>query len=410
MGIDSGGRIHADRYDMKKLFQYLIPAGALFVCSPACPAQTDSSLKRHQIALFVPLYLDSAFDASGEYRYDKNFPKFLNPGLEFYEGAELALDSLRKEKIGLDVRVYDTKSASAGIAQIIDSPEFQQTELIIGHVLPGELRQLAVAASRLNIPFINVNLPNDGGITNNPDLVVLNSTLKTHCEGLYRFIQRNYPLYTIVYFRKRGSLEDRLQNYFLDIGKTTSSVPLNLKYITLEDPAEPKKLFSFLDSTRKTICIVGSLDENFGRSLCADLASQNKTYVSKIFGMPTWDNISDFAQPEYLDQEIYYTSPFYTNPTDSLVSSIQQYFKTRFFSRPSDMVYRGYETLYHFGKLLQDYGTSLGSNISSKKYRVFTDFNIEPVMLNKQNKTLDYFENKKLYFIKKVNGNIVAVY
>src|SRR5918911_1150193 len=51
-----------------------------------------------KIAIFAPLYLDSAFDASHEYRYGKNvFPKFINSGLEFYEGVQLALDSLAKE-------------------------------------------------------------------------------------------------------------------------------------------------------------------------------------------------------------------------------------------------------------------------------------------------------------------------
>ena len=41
---------------------------------------TDSS--RYHIAAFLPLYLDSAFDASGVYRFDQSFPKYLNPGLE----------------------------------------------------------------------------------------------------------------------------------------------------------------------------------------------------------------------------------------------------------------------------------------------------------------------------------------
>ncbi len=67
---------------------------------------------RHSVAIFAPLYLDSAFDATGNYRYDKTFPKFINPGLEFYEGVQLALDSLQKEKALLDARIYDTRSTS----------------------------------------------------------------------------------------------------------------------------------------------------------------------------------------------------------------------------------------------------------------------------------------------------------
>ena len=50
------------------------------------------------MAVFLPLYLDSAFDASGNYRFDQNFPKYLNPGLEFYEGLQMAMDSLHKKR------------------------------------------------------------------------------------------------------------------------------------------------------------------------------------------------------------------------------------------------------------------------------------------------------------------------
>src|SRR5947207_5561621 len=60
---------------------------------------------KHKVAIFAPLYLDSAFDDLGNYRYDKQFPKFINPGLEFYEGAQLALDTLTKEGAPLEVFV-----------------------------------------------------------------------------------------------------------------------------------------------------------------------------------------------------------------------------------------------------------------------------------------------------------------
>ncbi len=78
--------------------QTMIPAQRM----PQIPADTPTI---YQVAIFAPLFLDSAFDAAGIYRYDNNFPKFLNPGLEFYEGAQLALDSLQKEQVKLDVRL-----------------------------------------------------------------------------------------------------------------------------------------------------------------------------------------------------------------------------------------------------------------------------------------------------------------
>ena len=73
------------------------------------------------------------------------------------------------------------------------------------------------------------------------------------------------------------------------------------------------------------------------------------------------------------------------------------------------MVFRGYETVYRFGKLLALHGGNLSGSIGEKKFKVFNDLEITPVFLNKQSMTLDYFENKKLYFIKKMDGSTVVV-
>jgi len=401
---------------MKTAISYFVCSILLLTGSLRGLGQQDSihrsgdTTQRQRIAVFVPLFLDSAFDASANYRYEKNFPKFFNPGLEFYEGVQLAIDSLQSKNLALDVAVYDTRSATQSIAQAAASPDFQSTGLIIAEVNATDMHQLADIALQKNIPFINVNFPNDGGITNNHEFVILNSTLKTHCEGIYKFVQRNYPSYNLLFFGKRGVQEDRLKNYFLDFEKNTSSIPLKLRYIQLDDRVSPEQVISYMDSSRKNLCIVASLDENFSKAVCAAVASVNKSYISKIFGMPTWDAIVDFSRPEYADQEIYYTTPFYVNPADSLVLSIQQNYRNKFYSRPSDMVFRGYETTFRFAQLLQLYGKNISGSIGEKKFRVFNDFDIEPVFLNKQNMTLDYFENKKLYYIKKVNGNVVAVY
>lgn len=398
---------------MNKKFRYSLTLLLSLAAVSGVKAQTDTTRRldtaRHQLALFAPLYLDSAFDAAGNYRYDKSFPKYINPGLEFYEGAQLALDSLQKENAALNVRLYDTRSGAGSLQKVLDDSAFQNTELIIGQATSGaELQQLATAAGRLHIPFINVNFPNDGGVTNNPSLVILNSTLRTHCEGIYRFIQRNYPTKPVVFFRKKGAQEDRLKGYFTDIDKTTASVALKIKYITLEDNFDATALSPYLDSTNQTICVAGSLDDLFGSRLCQQLAFLNKTYRTTIIGMPTWDN-TDFSQPGYAGEEIIYSTPFYLNPTDSLVKQIDQNFRNRFYSRPSDMVFRGYESTYRFGKLLLLHGKNLSGSVGEKKFKVFNDFDITPVFLNRQAPTLDYFENKKLYFIRKTDGAVTAV-
>ncbi|AEW01305.1 hypothetical protein A4D02_31700 [Niastella koreensis] len=374
---------------------------------PVLALQTDTG--RQQIAIFTPLFLDSAFDATGNYRYDaKTFPKQSSAGLEFWEGAELAIDSLQKEGIKLDIHVYDIKAPQLQMDSLLASEEFKSTDLIIGQVTTNEAVKLASVAATLDIPFINTNLPNDAGIQNNPHYVILNPTLLTHCIGIYRFLQKNYSLSDIIIFRKKGATEDRLKNYFTEFEKTTA-VKLKLKYVTLDDNFTQDKLTPYLSTDNKNICVAGSLDASFAQNLCAALAlASDATNPNVVVGMPTWDQI-DFEKSQFKNLEIVYSTPFYVNPANKLATTVQENFKNEFYSRPSDMVFRGFETIYHFGHLLILNGKNLGSSLSDKKYMLFGEFDIQPV-INRATMTLDYFENKKLYFVKKVDGVVKTVY
>lgn len=376
-------------------------------------AQTSGaqgSAPKFKIAIFAPLYLDSAFDDQSEYRYAKNtFPKFINPGLEFYEGAQLALDSLNKEKINLDVQVFDTRSVRQTVQQQLANAALKDIQLLIAYCSANEVKSFADAGLQMNIPVINVNLPNDGGVTGNPFYVMLNSTLKTQCEGIYRHIQKFYALDRLIVFRKKGVLEDRIRSYFDEFAKNTIGIPLKLKYIDLTDSFQLNQLTPYLDTLQNTLCIAGSLDENFGKRLTVQLAALKKQNLkATVMGMPTWDAIRDFTRPEYRGIDIIYSTPFYNPRTDKVSQSITNTFNTRMFARPSDMVMRGYETVWHFVKLMLQYKSDFASNITRKEFNVFREMDIQPVV-NKQTMTLDYFENKKLFFLKWQDGIIKSV-
>lgn len=391
---------------MKRLFLLVltIVSGILFT-----NAQNNSSQVRHKIAIFAPLYLDSAFDGANEYKYTKNvFPKFINSGLEFYEGVQLALDSLNNEGARLEVFVYDTRSATETLEQQLAKPELADVSLIIAHCTNNEVRLLSETALQKKIPVINTTVPNDAGTIGNPYFILLNPTLKTQCEGIYKYVQKYYAINPVIVFRRKGTADDHIKAIFDEYSKTTLSVPLKLKYVDLNDNFTAAQLKTYLDSTRTTLCIAGSLDMNFGKKLASQFASIIKDYPVVVMGMPTWDGIKEFTKPEYKGLEIIYSTPFHNAKTDKVSQSISNDFNNTMYARPSDMVFRGYEVTWKFAKLLLKYGKDLSSNLGNKQENVFTDFDIQPV-LNKKTMVLDYFENKKLYFLKWQDGIIKGV-
>ena len=355
---------------------------------------------RHKIAIFTPLYLDSAFDASGNFRYERTGAKFANPGLEFYYGAQLALDSLEKRGAPLEVFVYDTRSRES-VGQQLSRPELSNLELIIAESNVPETKTIAEQAQRRKIPFISATLPNDAGVLNNPYFVVLNSTLQSHVEGIYRFLQKYHSLDRIVVFRKPGVQEDLIKNQITDFSTTTASTPLNIKFVDLGPDFTPQAIAANLDSTRRTVCIAGSLDENFGMKLTQTLANLNRRYPVRLIGMPTWDNLN-FSK--FTDLEIIYTSPFFYNRSNALETELDKQYNAKLAARATDLFFRGYETTLRFALLLLETKQDMTSNLTRKGNTVLTQFDIQPVFKDKSTMNLDYFENKHLYFIKVFGG------
>ena len=392
----------------KNLNEKKIVKSLLLIAYCLLPICILAQTGKHKIAIFSPLYLDSAFDDLNNYRYEKQFPKFINPGLEFYEGVQLALDSLAKEGTQLEVFIYDTRAGKESLTQQLSKLD-SSIELILAYANPQESWNIANAAKTNKTPYINVNLPNDAGITDNPYFVMLNSTLQTHIDHLYKYLQKNYALSPIIMFRKKGQMEDIIRSFFDSAAKSTLSVPLKIKYIDLVDSFTVDQLAAKLDSNVHTVCVAGSLDENFGRRLSLQLASIDKSYPLTLVGMPTFDNLTkDFTTPQYKGLEIVYSTPFYNSRMDKVSQSITDYFNTKMYARPSDMVMRGYEATWRFSKLLLQYGKDLASNLGRKEFNIFREFDIQPV-INKQTTALDYFENKKLFFVKWQDGIIKGV-
>lgn len=392
---------------MKKLLLFSLAFLCLLLASPA---QDSTSKPVPRIAIFAPIYLDSAFNNLNEYRYSRTeFPKFINPGLEFYEGAQLALDSLAVEGLELEVFVYDTRSSKETLDQQLKRAAADSVDILLVHCTSQEVKPFADFALKHQVPFINATIPNDGGIQRNPFLVLLNPTLKTQCEGAYRFLQKYYALKPIIVFRKKGATENYIKSIWDEFGKTAMGSPLQLKYVDLPDSFTVKQLTQQLDSTKHSVCVAGTLDTHFGKRLALQLASIHSRFPVTIVGMPTWENIArDFSHPDFKGPEILYANPFYNPRTDRVSQEINSQFAGSMYARPSDMVFRGYEVMWMYAKLLRQYGDDIASNLGNKDFVQFTQYDIQPV-LARPSMQLQYFENKRLYFLRWQDGVIKSV-
>jgi substrate-binding family protein len=365
----------------------------------------DKKLKTYRVGIFAPLYLDATFAPTGDFKYTQNIPKFMQPGLDFIQGAEAGLDSMDLGNVNIIATFYDSKSTTNSIITLIRNRKLDSLDLIIGSVKDLEFKLLADYAYGRRIPFISATYPNDGGVTNNPYLVIVNSTLKAHCAAIYSYLLQNNGTDNIFLIRKKGTQEDKIATYIRQYNEQEGNPLLNIKTYNVDSIVSYDFLVKKLDSTSQNVIIGGSLDEPFGTSLveaCSDLHAQ---YPITLIGMPNWNSFKIFTNKDAItDFPVYYTSPFYTDQKDQFSQMLLNYYSINYKGAPSEMAFKGFECAYLFTKLLVMYPKDdMIAHLNDKDDKVFSDYNFQPQMLIKGSTLPDYYENEHLYLMKILN-------
>ena len=370
-------------------------------------AQADSSTPV-RIAVLAPLYLDSAFDNFNYKLGNTVIPKLFMPGLDFYNGVMMATDSLNKEGANLDLWVYDTKKKGQSPAMLAEEMQAMHFSMIIASFSSAiEQKTFSAFSFNNNIPIVSATYPNDNYVTANPFFLMLNSSLRTHTESIYKYLQRNYPVGKFLYVTRKGALEDKIQNMFAEIGKKTA--PLKYKTVQMPDGFTAQQLLPLMDSNSQNIIICGSLDEKFGNTLLKTLNQSSPSYQTVVAGMPTWDGLKAVSNTSNESLDIIYSTPYNYQRTDKNIAALIASYKTKFNGRPSDMVFKGYESMYHFTKMLLKYNSELLNNLSDNACKISGNFLFEPVKLSPDAQVPDYIENKKLFFFHVQQGTVKSI-
>jgi hypothetical protein len=381
-------------------FIFLIFSGTLNLF-----AQNESPVanQTYRVAIFAPLYLDSAFTGS-RLRSENSIPNFTVAGLDFVQGAQIALDTLNLKGRHVDAFIFDSKSAVEPIPTLIKNGRLSDVNLIIGSVKEPEYSILARFAAQRKIPFVSATYPNDGNIRQNPSLIIVNSTLKAHCEAIFSYLLQKHGTDNIYLVKKKN--DNRIDNYFKEINLTDGKPLLKIKTIMLDSSISSAGLKYLVDTTKPIVVIGASLDATFSQKLADACYPVQKSNPFIFIGMPNWDGFPGwYKKNAYTDFPIRYTSPHYkvkNNPYGGFLDS--KYFEL-YRTKPSDMAEKGFETTFYFTSLLLNHSSDFMRNMNDTSDAVFHNFNFRPVYHNKSS-TPDYYENKHLFMMQILNGEI----
>jgi len=362
--------------------------------------QYPESYKResYRVDVLLPLHLGQLVK-DGKPAYTKYIPETSLAGINFYEGVAIACDTLKDSNIKLDVYIHDIFDEAGNIAYLIANHIIDSSDLIIGALQSGDIEPVAHFAKEKKINFISALSPADAGIKDNPYFILIQPTLYTHIQQLTAFSKKRYtdaPRYILYRDNKNEEEGYRQLQQLLEKDK--------VKEIKCTGEPDAFTFKNTFDSTRKNVLYVTFLETGYAEKLLKLLAVRFPGYRFEVMGMPSWKSIYSITQTgNYPNMDIYFTTPFFFDPTTGPGSFIGNEYKKYSLLKPSEMVYRGYESVYWLSHLLHRYGRYFNQQVTDVNTAQFTRYNVEP-RYSDENDFL-YLENKKLYIYHYSDGN-----
>jgi hypothetical protein len=265
-----------------------------------------------------------------------------------------------------------------------------------------------VGGGEFKIPFINATHPNDRGIRESPQVYVANPTINTHIEFLQQQLSSKWPNANILWFRRTDPLDNRMEEAFRSANLKKGTKKLQYKTIALPYNFTTNDILPKLDTTKTNLVIAGSLDDKFAAEFLKTVREFPKKGLIVVVGMPNWESLKEMQLPKYAALPIYFSSPFYISPTNTWAKEMDELFKKNIYTKPSLPAYKGFELTYYFASLFSKHARVVVGDSTDNLFTPLNDLDFQPIKTKGPEGPVDYFENKKLYFLRRLNGVTIS--
>lgn len=319
--------------------------------------------------------------------------------IEFYEGFLLAVDSLKRSGISMDLYVYDSGETANDVRKIINKQEMNNVDIIFGPMHQAQIEPLAKFAqeqnSRLVIPFS----AKSETVFNNPSVYQINTPQSYLYSEVYQNFSRKFANPNVVFINT--SQPDNSKKEFID-GFKQDLRSKKISYTTMEPTEDIEVAITKLDYNKKNIFIPTSGKEIVFNEILP-LVNQLKELYPEIdfslFGYPEWQTYTKDYIEVFFNLDTYFYSSFYTNnllpSAKSFIKSYQYWYSKNMIDTYPKYGMLGFDIAYFFLKGVSQFGSNLEHNINKVTIpsSIQTGFNFERV------NNWGGFINKKVFFV-----------
>ena len=355
--------------------------------------------EQYKIAFFLPFHADEAntIDINAIIKGDAQFSNKTNVALQFYEGAILAIDSLKKLNLNAKIFMYDIdEKDSLSIYNILKKNELATMDLIIGPLYGSSFMPIANFAKQHQIAIVSPFTQGNKILFNNPYVSKVTPSLTLQVEQMAHFVVDTFKNQNIILVNNSNAKESSFFNAFRNTANAdllkAGAIPSDSVTIAF-GLGNTQRLLS---TSKVNVVVLPSNNQSYVTEFISQLNSINKEkYKIVLFGLQNWMNY-DNLDFEYLNNlSLHIPANTFVDYKNSGTLNFIQTYRAKYKTEPEIYVYQGFDVAYSFISSLQKEGSGFLKQLSNKKY-----YGMSSNYQFAQFPSESGFENKFVYILK----------
>lgn len=284
------------------------------------------------------------------------------PFVEYYEGVLLAVDSLRKKGITVNLDVYDSSKDSIDIQEILQKINTKNLDLIIGPVFPVSFSFAAEFAKKHKIPIVSPLSNEEIAVKTNPYVIQVNSPQRYRFKEIAGFASQ-YKQCNVIFVYNSIDLELAQVQECKRIFTQYYADSIKKNGIKLKEVYFPKLGLDGVEKAmhpdEKNVIIVMSRNQAFINNLVTKLFQFSKKYDVHLIGLPMWEKYDNLELDFLFALQFQFVTNGYVDYINAEVIQFISTYRNVYKTEPTKYSFQGYDQIMFFSQCIIDSGDAM---------------------------------------------------
>lgn len=311
-----------------------------------------------RVALLLPFSIDANDSAMVRAKEPKGMYAVTDAAVQFYAGARMALDSMERQGMSVDLSVFDVGEDAATWAPVLKDPAVRDAELCIGPFHRAAIEQLTRLA-----PSAHVVCPapqSNKVLLGNPNVSKVLSGRPDQLQQLARYVAVHHARDNIILCSAeipsdkeiREQLFRALQEALaMQKGKLRDTV-----VVVRSTKREIADVAAKLSASQNNVVVAASEDVEYVTALVRKLADLADDKRIALYGLNSWMGMETLEGPQLEKLRTCIPASTWVDHNDPRVSRFVREYRSRYQNEPGEYAFLGFDVSYFYLTALHAFG------------------------------------------------------